>query len=272
MSDNNHEIRKHLARATTRILKPLVRILLRNGVSATVFQEIARKVFVEVAHQEFALPNQRQTLARVSVITGLNRKEVSRLHNSSTVDESDSEWFNRAGKVLATWVIDEDFHDEHGKPLALPFNGEKSFQTLVRKHSGDMHPRPVANELLRLGAIEETEQGLRMVQKGYVPAADPASLIDILGMDTAEYIETIDHNIQSAPEEKWLQAKVLSTNLPDEHLQEFIEVSRQLARSTLEELAIWLNEHETEAEDTQPVTNQHVAGLGFFHIIRESKQ
>ena len=68
------EVNKHLLRAIRRILRPIARILLRNGVTANVFQEMSRKVFVDVAFEEFSISGKPQTLARVSVITGLNRK------------------------------------------------------------------------------------------------------------------------------------------------------------------------------------------------------
>ena len=91
------KIDNHLLRAARRILRPVVRILLRNGITANVFQELARKVFVDVAYEEFGIEGKNQTLARVSVITGLNRKEVARLHKLEDVAEGDRAWWNRAG-------------------------------------------------------------------------------------------------------------------------------------------------------------------------------
>ena len=76
-----------LLNAAARVLKPVVRILLRNGVPSDELTELVRKVYVDVATQEFKLEGRRQTLSRISVLTGLNRKEVSRLTKVLEADE-----------------------------------------------------------------------------------------------------------------------------------------------------------------------------------------
>lgn len=264
----SESIESNLLRAARRILRPLVRIMLRNGVTANAFQELARKVFVDVAYEEFALEGKVQTMARVSVITGLNRKEVARLHKMESVSEADRTWWNRAGTVLAAWLTDSDFQSSAGFPLDLPFNGPSpNFSELVKKYSGDMYPRSIADELLRLGAIEEQDGKLRMSNRGYAPDADPATMVDILGMDTAELVETIDHNILANPEDKLLQAKVLADNLPEEHLQAFNDYSRRISMNAFDDVIRWLNEHDA-GKDKGGKDARYSVGLGIFQINR----
>jgi hypothetical protein len=258
----------HLLRAARRILRPLVRILLRNGVTANVFQKLSRKVFVDVAYEEFGIEGKEQTLARVSVITGLNRKEVARLRKIETLSEEDRAWWNRAGTVLAGWATDNAFHTRAGYPMDLAFAGDSpNFTELVKKYSGDMYPRSIADELMRLGAIEEVEGRYRMSNRGYVPDSDPAALVDILGMDTAEFIETIDHNLQADADDKLLQAKVLANNVPEEHLDAFNEFSRHVAMNAIDEVTRWLNEHD-KGKDRRGQDARFAAGVGFFQINR----
>ena len=255
-----------LLRAARRILVPLVRLLLRNGITANAFQELSRKVFVDVAYDEFGIEGKPQTLARVSVITGLNRKEVARLHKLEGLDQADLVWWNRAGTVIAGWTTDPQFQTKAGYPLDLPFSeGEPSFSDLVRKYSGDMYPRSVADELLRLGTIEEVEGKLRLTRRGYVPSTDPAGMIDILGQDTAQFMATIDHNIQSGGEDTLFQAKVQASNLPQEHLAAFNEYSRQVSLRAIDDVARWLNEHDA-GKDTSGSDARFAAGLGVFQI------
>ncbi len=260
------ELESSLLRAARRILRPLVRILLRNGITANVFQELARKVFVDVAYDEFGIDGKPQTLARVSVITGLNRKEVARLHKLEGLADADRAWWNRAGTVIAGWTTDEEFQTSAGYPLDLTFAGPSpNFSDLVKRYSGDMYPRSVADELLRLGAIEEVDGRYRLSNRGYVPGADPAAMVDILGMDTSEFIETIDHNLQS--EEKLLQAKVLANNLPEEHLAAFNAFSKRVSLNAVDEIARWLNEHDAGKDDSG-TDARFAAGIGFFQINR----
>ena len=67
---------------TIRILKPLVRILLRNGIAYGTFADLARKIYVDTGFEEAERRNQKQTVSNVSIITGINRKEVSRLRDA----------------------------------------------------------------------------------------------------------------------------------------------------------------------------------------------
>lgn len=267
----SEQLHNNLLRATRRILRPLIRILLRNGITANAFQELARKVFVDVAYEEFGIEGKSQTMARVSVITGLNRKEVARLHKLADISEEDRSWWNRAGTVLAGWTTDEAFHTSAGFPMDLPFSGlSPSFTDLVKKYSGDMYPRAVADELLRLGAIEQVEDRLRLSNKGYAPDSDPAAMVDILGMDTAEFIETIDHNIQAPADDKLLQAKVLANNLPAEKLEAFNRYSKRVSMNALNEITHWLNEHDAGTERDGDDT-RYFAGVGIFQINRVAR-
>ena len=260
-----------LMQAARRILRPLVRILLRNGIPSDALSNLVRQTYVDVAEEEFAIEGKRQTTARIAVLTGLNRKEVARLRGAEPVNQADEAWRNRAANVLAAWLVDSQFHDRKGDPLDLPLTGdEASFTELVRKHSGDMYPRSIADELLRLGAVEEVDGRLRMTTRGYVPGADPERIVDILGIDTSEFIETIDQNLQSAADaERMLQLKVLCDNLPAEHFDEFNRYSTRLSRPVLEELARWLSERD-KGTDWSGDDERLQVGLGIYQIRRSA--
>ena len=267
----NRDLERRIIRAARRVLRPLVRILIRNGITAHTFQELARKEFVDVAYEEFGLQGRQQTVSRVSVITGLSRKEVSRLLALPPLDQSDQKWRNRAATVLSAWIVDPAFQDHKGDPLDLPFEGEgASFTALVRKQSGDMQPRAIVDELIRNGALDEVDGKYRMMRRGYVPLDNPSSMVDMLGTDTAELIETIDYNLQSE-NDSLLQAKVLAENLPAEHFDEFIRYSKRLSRTLLEELTHWLTERDM-GEDFRGTDRRHLVGLGVYQIAQTIRQ
>ena len=74
--DNSNKI---LRKIIHRLLRPLVKILLRNQVSASEFIDYVKDVYVDVAERDFALSNKKNTVSRISVLTGLSRKEVLRI-------------------------------------------------------------------------------------------------------------------------------------------------------------------------------------------------
>ena len=261
-------IEARLIRAARRILRPLVRILLRNGITAQSLEELVRKTYVDVAYEEFAPEYKKQTVANVSVLTGLNRKEVARLHKLEVITDEDKAGWTRAGKVLDGWLTDKAFHSEAGFPLDLPFAEspglEPSFTALVKTYSGDMYPTPLRDELLRVGALIEVDGALRMTKRGYVPATDEGAKIDIFGVDTAEMMDTIDFNI-SSDDASLLQYKVLADNLPADQVEEFNEFSRRVSLSAIDEIRHWLIEHDA---GSSVEGERFYAGVGVYQINR----
>ena len=59
-----------LTAALRRLLRPLVRILLRNGVSLGDFTEHAKKVYVDVATDEFSVAGRKPSISRTALLTG----------------------------------------------------------------------------------------------------------------------------------------------------------------------------------------------------------
>jgi len=258
---------KVIAEAVTRLLHPLVRILLRNGVSCGAFTELARKAYVDVAEREFTVTGRKQSTSRISVLTGLNRKEVARLQKISSTEETGvDERYNRAARVISGWLQDEDFQDRKGDPDALPFaDTPRSFSALVKRYSGDMPPRAVADELQRVGAVEMTSHGeLRLTARGYVPSDGEVEKLHVLGTDTRDLIDTIDHNLTHPPDKARFQRKVMYDNIPRRHVGAFRKLSARLAQGVLEQLDAWLAERDRDKTPETKGNGRVRLGLGIY--------
>ena len=224
--------------ATRRLLRPLVRILLRNGVAHGAFAELTKKVFVDVAFDEFAPEGKKQTVSRVSAMTGLTRKEVARLHELQQTDDTSSQArYNRAVRVISGWMNDKRFHDSAGKPAELPVGGKPhSFDELVRQYSGDIPPRAMLSMLVDSGSVQEIDGKVRLIRLAYVTGKDQAEKLDILGSDVFELISTIDHNLTAAPERLLFQRKVSYDNVDPAALTKLRKLSARKAQTLLEQL------------------------------------
>lgn len=266
MEKNKHLI---LAAAVARILRPLVRILLRNGVSYGTFADIAKSQFVEVARREFTVAGRRPTTSRLAVVTGLTRKEVHRVLGQSRLnDRASADRYNRAARVVAGWRRDKDFLDSRGAPRALAISGPgDSFQELVRRYSGDIPHRAVLDELAAEGAVRLSDNDrVRLVERAYVPKADESMKLHILGVDTAYLIDAIGHNLQTGDTAPRLQRKVLYDNLPDEALPEFRRLAHDHSQKLLEKLDGWLSRRDRDTHPEAGGEGRNVAGLGIFYI------
>ncbi len=266
MQPNKHQI---LVSAIARLLRPLVRVLLRNGVSYGTFADIAKRQFVDVAREEFSIEGRKQSLSRVSVITGLTRKEVARVSALRQRDDEPSrDRYNRASRVIAGWRRDRDFLDREGRPMVLPVSGKaKSFQELVRRYSGDVPYRAVIDEMQTDGSVERLDENrVRLRERAYLPKADETMKLHILGVDTAYLIDTIDHNVSRAHEPPRFQRKVLYDNLPDEALREFRRLSAEAAQGLLEKLDRWLSSHDRDTNPGAGGSGRNTAGVGIYYF------
>ena len=153
-----------------------------------------------------------------------------------------------------------------GQPRTLEIDGEAGFAALVRRHSGDVPPRAVLDELLRVGAVVRRADGrLAPVTRAYVPQRGEAEKLDILGTDVAGLIDTIDHNLQYGATDPRFQRKVSYRSIAVERLPAFRKLSSAHAQSLLEKLDRWLAEHDDVGLDDTEVPRAQV-GLGIYYM------
>ncbi|MFA5529170.1 MAG: DUF6502 family protein [Thiohalomonadaceae bacterium] len=261
-------LNKALTSAVLRILRPLVRVLLRHGVSFGTFADLAKAVFVDVAAKDFGIPGRKQTTSRISVLTGLTRKDVARLQGLGSPEDAVAERrYNRAARVVAGWVRDDRFSTEAG-PRELAFEGASdSFSELVRAYSGDVPPRAIFDELERVGVAERTDgERVRLRMRAFVPQTGDEDKLHILGTDVAFLISTIDHNLQQKNGAPRFQRKVSYDNLPAEIVPLFHALSREKAQALIEEMDRWLSQHDRDINPNVKGTGRKQAGLGIYYF------
>lgn len=266
------EIRKTLNASIIKLLRPLVRLLLRNGVTYGDFADLSKWVFMDVAHKEFGVPGRKQTVSRVSVITGLTRKEVSRLQKIKSPDDSAiSHQYNRAARVISGWMRDKRFLDKKGQPAPLEFEkGKKSFSELVREHSGDIPPRAILDELLRVGTVAKDSEGkINLITDGYVPRTGETSKLHILGTDVQFLLSTIDHNLQQGGQTPRFQRKVSYNNLPEEGLADFRRLSAEKSQALLVEFDKILSQQDRDLNPEANGEGRKEAGIGIYYFERD---
>ena len=266
---------KALSAAAIRILRALVRIMMRYGMPYEGFAELAKRVYVEVAEKDFAIPGRKQSVSRISTLTGIYRREVSRLIELPAIDDADiTARHNRAARVIGGWLQDPDYRDANDEALVLDMNGEApSFTHLVRKYSGDIPARAIRDELMRVGAVELDEDDMiHLLSRAYVPRHGEADMLAVLGTDVSDFIQTIDHNLQHADSDSRLQLKVVYDNLPEEAVGEFQSLAGKRGRELLEEFNIWLATRDRDINPESEGTGRIRAGLGVYYFEEVSSK
>jgi hypothetical protein len=266
--ENVSKLEQGIDRAVAKLLRPLFRYLLRNGKSFSAFEEVAKRTIVDVALSEFGIPGKKPSISRASILSGLTRKEVQRLVQTPLhQDQATGERRNRAARVLTAWVRDADFLDAKGKPRPLEVEGDLSFATLVKRHSGDMPTRAMLDELVRVGAVEQRADGrIDLVERGYVPHKGTLEKLGILGSDVADLITTIDHNLNSESAEPRYQRKVMYQSVPAKDLPAFRQLSASQAQALLENLDQWLSERSVASTDGDSDAGTSRVGMGIYYF------
>ncbi len=235
-----------------KILMALAKTLLRNGMSYGEFDRIARESFVDVAFDEFAPRGKKQTISHVAILTGLNRKEVKKLHErDADQGELASQQYNRAVRVLGGWINDLRFLRKDGNPRDLEYEGQDSFSELVRQYSGDMPVAAMQKVLLSSNNIRFTDDNrLRLLSHAYLPSDDPEEKLKILGTDAAQLIETIDYNLTANEADLRFQRKASNPQVAPAAVPEIKQFLKRKGQAFLEEVDLYLAQHESNDEES----------------------
>lgn len=265
-SKNNYELMRAVIPLA---MRPFVRILLRYGITYSVFSDIVKQVFVEVAQKDFTIPGRKQSHARIALLTGLTRREVK----SSLEEQKDTTpqqfSFNRAARVFSGWMQDREFSRIDGQPktLSTTAKDEGSFDALASKYGGDIPTRALLDELLQQGAIERVgPDAVMLITTGYTPKGDSVKLLGTGFKHVGDLFSTIDHNDQHPASDSRLQLAVDYDNVTPQGADVFRLVSREKCK----ELLLYLDQFlATQDSGSNPTLHQHGSlrtGVGVYYF------
>jgi hypothetical protein len=258
-----------IRRAIRICIRPIAEFLLRAGVSFRDFEEASKLAFADAAIKTFGVRGRPTNNSRVAAMTGMARKEVSRLRAAIELENVDEKvTTSPAGLVLAGWFTDRDFVGSDGSPRLLDFDGDgTSFVTLVRKYAGDVPPGAIRAELKRSGAIEErTDGGLRALHRHFVPHEALDRLSSSVEIILHALASTIAHNSNPTRTEAGrIERFVFSDSLKLKDVPEFRSEARRRAQDLLVDLDDWLADRDDRAGPNEEKRADFRVGLGIFY-------
>ncbi len=244
-------IQQVLLKTTEQLLRPIIRVLLSHGLSHSALTDLCRRVFVEESHGILKAKGQKPTVSAISGITGLSRKEVTRLQSiqSEALAEASTRR-NRAVQVLSGWANDSEFTSS-GPLRTLPMHGPScSFSALVKKYSGDVTPVAMLRLLVDSGNVRLNDDTVELLSEAYLPMQTSTEKLEIFGTDGAELLATIEHNMAASAPARRFQRKVSTTRLDPSVLPRFKAMNEQKAMELLEEYDAWFSQHELKDDST----------------------
>lgn len=190
--------------AVRRILRPLVRAMIARGLTYPRLIEILKMLYVQEAADHFSLDGKRVTDSRVSLLTGLQRRDI-RAHRDGPREEERPKGMGPIPRVLALWRSDARFQGADGGPAPLPRQGEgegPSLEALIREVGRDVHPRTILDEMIRLGLarLDAETDLVTLERESLVPSKDEAMLVAYYASNLGDHAEAASANLIAAPE------------------------------------------------------------------------
>ncbi len=267
--------RQAVVQACKALLRPVAGFLLKCGMTWKEFAEISKAVFVDVAGEEYGIRGRKTNVSRVSILTGISRKEVKRQRELLTAGQPPlPNKTTDATRLLSGWYQDPDFIDPAGKPLVLPLEGDgASFATLWQRYGGDVPVSTMLKELERVGVVKQSSDGsLQVVNRYYMPVQFDAQWLLNAGSVFRDLGENINHNLSAGDEtpSRFL-GRATNHSIEESHWPEFREFLESEGEEFLEKVDDWLTEHQVADDESNGRVRRYIRlGAGLFLIKGES--
>ncbi len=209
-----NQLTRNLLDTIARVLAPIARLLISRGVSYQVTSELLKRVYVETAQKHFA--DDDATGTRLSLLTGLNRKEIRRLTTEAASEKRPEDMASFASATHAVWSSVRRWRDRDGNPKPLPRRSsgrQASFDDLVRSITLDHRPAAVLEELKRLGYATEDDEGMvHLNTKAFLSQRSFSDRLLPLGENLEDHANAAVTNVLAA-QPQFLERSVFSDEL-----------------------------------------------------------
>lgn len=214
-----------------RVQAPLCRLLLDSGIDYKQAVLALKQVFLRQAQELMAGRGAPDTDSGLSVVSGVHRKDVHAWRNDPAAHARSRAPMSTSSQVFARWAVSAGYHDRRRRPKAVPRLGPApSFEALVRACTSDVHPYSVLQEMVRIGLVEMAlRKGVEYVvprNDVFVPAGEPAQLLELFGLNLADHASTAVRNLGG--EAPRLEQSVFADGLSEASMARLDELAREL--------------------------------------------
>ncbi len=262
--------KQRMLTALQRVLKPLIRLALSQGINYQMLLETLKVVFVQVAEEDFKLNDREQTDSRISLLTGLHRKDVHRLRDQPDSTLNQSSLVTLGSQLVGLWISDADFLDSEGNPKPIArlasAGGDLSFERLVARVSKDIRARPVLDEWVRVGVVHIDENDfVHLNSDAFVPSAGFEEKLFFFQQNIHDHAAATAHNLmnQTPP---MLERCVYYDGLTQENILELKALAEKEGMVALKIVNARAIELQTASLNTEHADHRFTFALYFYHV------
>ncbi|MBF0217901.1 MAG: hypothetical protein HQL49_00015 [Gammaproteobacteria bacterium] len=265
-SSSSGGVEQMLRGAVRRVLRALVRLLVHQGFTFPELVEILKGIYVEEVEKELKMEGERCTHSRISLISGVHRKDVRRLLESRENALVVQEKVSLTARLLSIWSGDPKYLDEEGNSLPLAkiaaSAGEVAFDTLVLEVSQDLRSRTILDEWQKRGIVSiDAQQRVQLNRDAMFPSDDIEAKLHYFARNTADHIAACDHNL-IVPEHPFPERSLFFDGLSLHSVTELERLCRHRGQDTL--LAVNREALRLAAEDDAGAGGGERFTFGFY--------
>jgi hypothetical protein len=264
-----------LLRAVRRLLRPLVRLLIQRGVTFPAVADVLRSLYVEVAAHELLTEPRARTDSRISLLTGVHRKEIRRWRSETREPEDVPPVITRTSQILARWLHDDDYVDTEGRHRPLPRlprpEGGPSFESLVQSVTSDVRPRAVLDDWLNHGIVTlDADDHVILDTAAFVPRPGSAEQLFYFGRNLHDHLAAAAANVIAHGPAPFLERAAHYDNLSPATVARLESMGRDAAQRLLTEfnrqVLDLLGTNDRELENA-PETPRRRLNLGLYLFV-----
>ena len=198
-------------RPLRRLLRPLVRLLIRSGVTFPVLADLLRGLYVEVASRDLLTERRDRTDSRISLLTGVHRKEIRRQREEEGDGEEVPPIVTLSGQVIARWLGLPAYTGADGQPLPLPRMAAEgpSFDALVASVTTDVRARTVLDDWLAQGIVSLDDQDrVRLDTGAFLPRQGREEQLFYFARNLHDHLAAASANISGTAPAPFLDRSV----------------------------------------------------------------
>lgn len=257
-----------------RVLAPLVRLLIARGVTYQAMAEVLKRVYVKTARTHFA-PGEETTGSRLSLLTGLNRKEIKRLTEGETQAVEVEGIASQAAAVHAVWTSQRRFRGRDGAPRVLPRysrDRQPSFDELVRNITTDHRPAALLEELVRLELVDvDAEGNVSLRQRPFLSRASFDDRLRPLAANLEDHAAAAVGNVLGR-DPPFLERSVFSDELSEESAARLHALVQQRWREIHDEVIAAAIAQEKRDKEGGKATNSRIRMGMYFYSQTKDEQ
>ena len=250
------------------LLRPIASMALKCGITWKEFSDLSKSTFVQAATDEYGIGGRPTNVSRVSILTGISRKEVRRQRDLSQSEAPPNRGKTTdATRVLSGWHQDPNYLGADAEPQVLPESGSApSFESLCKHYGGDIPVQTMLKELLHTRAVEKTPDGLlRVMSRFYQPTVHDDETLRWAASLMRDLTETAMHDVfLDDPGAARFCRKTDSAEISSSAIPEFRRFLKERGQTFLEEVDDWLAGH--AVSDNTNNTEHARIGVGLFAI------